>query len=185
LKFCALVCVRRRKSRVDRRRPGEMWRAAFSRLEGRAGRSQYGHVQRDCDTPRRIDACPAARPRVPLAYSSCLDAGPPWTGHRCGVGWPIPPPIRDSQTISAVHERLNVSAICNSRALLATRGDFMAGFANIGTPGVRSVLDAMRLSDVRGPRRVLLGGGLEYLLASGFPANAIVVGWPVPVVQQS
>jgi hypothetical protein len=26
------------------------------------------------------------------------------------------------------------------------------------------------------------GGGLEYLLASGFPANAIVVGWPVPVV---
>jgi hypothetical protein len=43
-------------------------------------------------------------------------------------------------------------------------------------------LDAMRLSDVRGPRRVSLGGGLEYLLASGFPANAIVVGWPVPVV---
>jgi hypothetical protein len=40
----------------------------------------------------------------------------------------------------------------------------------------------MRLSDVRGPLRVLLGGGLEYVLASGFPANAIVVGWPVPVV---
>jgi hypothetical protein len=44
-------------------------------------------------------------------------------------------------------------------------------------------LDAMHLSDVRGPRRVSLGGGLEYLLASGFPANAIVVGWPVPVVE--
>ena len=43
-------------------------------------------------------------------------------------------------------------------------------------------LDAMHLSDVRGPRRVLLGGGLEYLLASGFPANSIVVGWPIPVV---
>jgi hypothetical protein len=43
-------------------------------------------------------------------------------------------------------------------------------------------LDALRLSDVRGPRRVLVGGGLEYPLASGFPANAIVVGWPVPVV---
>jgi len=43
-------------------------------------------------------------------------------------------------------------------------------------------LDARRLSDVRGPRRVLLGGGLEYILASGFPATAIVVGWPVPVV---
>jgi len=43
-------------------------------------------------------------------------------------------------------------------------------------------LDPMRLSDIRGPRRVLLGGGLEYLLASGFPAAAIVVGWPVPVV---
>jgi hypothetical protein len=43
-------------------------------------------------------------------------------------------------------------------------------------------LDAMYLSDVRGPRRVLLGGGLEYLLASGFPANAIIVGWPVPLM---
>ena len=43
-------------------------------------------------------------------------------------------------------------------------------------------LDAKHLSDVRGPRRVLLGGGLEYILASGFPTAAIVVGWPVPVV---
>ena len=43
-------------------------------------------------------------------------------------------------------------------------------------------LDAMYLSNVRGPRRVLLGGGLEYLLASGFPASAILVGWQVPVV---
>jgi hypothetical protein len=43
-------------------------------------------------------------------------------------------------------------------------------------------LNATHLSDVRGPRRVLLGGGLEYILASGFPASAIVVGWPVPVV---
>jgi hypothetical protein len=43
-------------------------------------------------------------------------------------------------------------------------------------------LDPKHLSDVRGPRRVLLGGGLEYILASGFPATAIVVGWPVPVV---
>ena len=43
-------------------------------------------------------------------------------------------------------------------------------------------LNATQLSDVRGPRRVLLGGGLEYILASGFPATAIVVGWPVPVV---
>jgi hypothetical protein len=43
-------------------------------------------------------------------------------------------------------------------------------------------LDATHLSDVRGPRRVSLGGGLECMLAAGFPANAIVVGWPVPVV---
>ena len=43
-------------------------------------------------------------------------------------------------------------------------------------------LDPKHLSDVRGPRRVLLGGGLEYILASGFPTAAIVVGWPVPVV---
>jgi hypothetical protein len=43
-------------------------------------------------------------------------------------------------------------------------------------------LDPKRLVDVRGPRRVLLGGGLEYILASGFPTAAIVVGWPVAVV---
>lgn len=42
-------------------------------------------------------------------------------------------------------------------------------------------LNPIHLSDVRGPRRVLLGGGLEYILASGFPAATIVVGWPVPV----
>lgn len=43
-------------------------------------------------------------------------------------------------------------------------------------------LDPRHLSDVHGPRRVLLGGGLEYILASGFSTAAIVVGWPVPVV---
>lgn len=43
-------------------------------------------------------------------------------------------------------------------------------------------LNPNHLTDVRGPRRVLLGGGLEYILAAGFPSAAIVVGWPVPVV---
>lgn len=62
----------------------------------------------------------------------------------------------------------------------------MISWLALPTPARREFvlfLDALYLSDVRGPRRVLLGGGLEYLLASGFPANAIVVGWPVPVVQ--
>jgi hypothetical protein len=43
-------------------------------------------------------------------------------------------------------------------------------------------LDPAKLSDVRGPRRVLLGGAIEYILASGFPAMALVVAWPLPVV---
>jgi hypothetical protein len=43
-------------------------------------------------------------------------------------------------------------------------------------------LDPAKLSDVRGPRRVLLGGGIEYVLMAGFPAAALVVAWPLPVV---
>ena len=41
------------------------------------------------------------------------------------------------------------------------------------------VLDPAALSDVRGPRWVRLGGGIEYVLPTGFPSNAVVaVGAP-------
>ena len=43
-------------------------------------------------------------------------------------------------------------------------------------------LDPNSIPEVRGPRRVLLGGGIEYILPRGFPASALVVNWPVPVV---
>ena len=43
-------------------------------------------------------------------------------------------------------------------------------------------LDPSSIPVVRGPRRILLGGGIEYILPNGFPASALVVQWPVPVV---
>jgi len=43
-------------------------------------------------------------------------------------------------------------------------------------------LDPSQISVICGPRRVRLGGGLEYILPQGFPASARLVGWPVPVV---
>jgi hypothetical protein len=43
-------------------------------------------------------------------------------------------------------------------------------------------LNPAMIKDIRGPRRVLLGGGIEFLLPAGFPASALVAGWPVPVV---
>lgn len=43
-------------------------------------------------------------------------------------------------------------------------------------------LDPNLLPEVRGPRRVMLGGGIEYVLPKGFPLSALVVNWPIPVV---
>ncbi len=43
-------------------------------------------------------------------------------------------------------------------------------------------LDPNSIPEVRGPRRVLLGGGVEYILPNGFPVSALIVSWPVPVV---
>ncbi len=45
----------------------------------------------------------------------------------------------------------------------------MAGFAHTGTPGVRIIPRCDEPFGCSWSRRVLLGGGLEYLLASGFP----------------
>ncbi len=43
-------------------------------------------------------------------------------------------------------------------------------------------LDPNSIPEVRGPRRVLLGGGIEDILPNGFPLAALVVNWPVPLV---
>jgi hypothetical protein len=43
-------------------------------------------------------------------------------------------------------------------------------------------LDPISIPEVRGPRRVSLGGGIEYILPLGFPLSALVVNWPIPVV---
>ena len=43
-------------------------------------------------------------------------------------------------------------------------------------------LDPAQIPAICGPRRVRLGGGLEYILPQGYPAAALLVGWPVPVV---
>lgn len=52
------------------------------------------------------------------------------------------------------------------------------------------LLDPTQLADVRGPRQVRFGGGIEYVLVSGFPAAAIVnavagppgsAGWEIQI----
>lgn len=44
------------------------------------------------------------------------------------------------------------------------------------------LLDPNQIPEIRGPRQVRLGGGLEYVLPRGFPAAALVLPWPIPVV---
>ena len=44
------------------------------------------------------------------------------------------------------------------------------------------ILDPKEILEMRGPKRVRLGGGLEYVLPKGFPASALVLPWPIPVV---
>ena len=44
------------------------------------------------------------------------------------------------------------------------------------------LLDPAKIPAICGPCRIRLGGGLEYCLPQGYPASAMLVGWPVPVV---
>jgi hypothetical protein len=43
------------------------------------------------------------------------------------------------------------------------------------------ILDPRKISEVKGPRRILLGHGIEYILPQGFPKEALVLPWPVEV----
>jgi hypothetical protein len=43
------------------------------------------------------------------------------------------------------------------------------------------LLDATRIPEIRGPRWVEGGGGIEYILPNGFPQSAIVNGWAMEV----
>jgi hypothetical protein len=43
------------------------------------------------------------------------------------------------------------------------------------------LLDAAKISEIQGPRRVLCGYGLEYLLPNGFPSDALRVPWEIEV----
>jgi hypothetical protein len=39
------------------------------------------------------------------------------------------------------------------------------------------ILDPMQIAEVKGPRRVLGGQGIEYLLPHGFPSSAVWGSW--------
>jgi hypothetical protein len=43
------------------------------------------------------------------------------------------------------------------------------------------ILDPRKIEEIQGPRRVLLGLGIEYILPKGFPKEALVLPWPVEV----
>lgn len=43
------------------------------------------------------------------------------------------------------------------------------------------VLDPRKIDEVQGPRQVLFGGGIEYILPRGFSREALVLPWPLGV----
>ena len=43
------------------------------------------------------------------------------------------------------------------------------------------ILDPRKIREVQGPRRILLGHGVEYILPQGFPKEALVLPWPMEV----
>ena len=43
------------------------------------------------------------------------------------------------------------------------------------------LLNPGMIAEIWGPRWVRLGKGIEYLLPHGFPSQAIILGWPIPV----
>jgi hypothetical protein len=43
------------------------------------------------------------------------------------------------------------------------------------------ILDPRRIREIQGPRRILLGHGIEYILPNGFPQEALVLPWPTEV----
>jgi hypothetical protein len=43
------------------------------------------------------------------------------------------------------------------------------------------ILDPRKIEEVRGPRLVLFGQGIEYILPNGFPEAALVLPWPLEV----
>jgi hypothetical protein len=60
-----------------------------------------------------------------------------------------------------------------------------AAWLRLPDPAVRRshvlLLDASKIAEIRGPRWVEGGGGIEYILPSGFPQGALVTGWAMEV----
>lgn len=44
-----------------------------------------------------------------------------------------------------------------------------------------TMLDPAQIHVILGPRWVRRGKGIEYLLPQGYPIEAIILGWPIPV----
>jgi hypothetical protein len=43
------------------------------------------------------------------------------------------------------------------------------------------ILDPRKIEEVQGPRQVLFGNGIEYILPNGYPQAALVLPWPLEV----
>jgi hypothetical protein len=43
------------------------------------------------------------------------------------------------------------------------------------------LIDPSKVPEIKGPRWVRAGTGLEYLLPTGFPASAILLGWEIAI----
>jgi hypothetical protein len=44
------------------------------------------------------------------------------------------------------------------------------------------ILDPRKIEEIQGPRRILFGLGIEYVLPRGFSRDALVLPWPMEVV---
>ena len=61
----------------------------------------------------------------------------------------------------------------------------LIGFLNLPDPASRRthflLLDAAKVDEIRGPRYIAWGGGIEYVLPEGFPQEALVNPWGIEI----
>jgi len=72
--------------------------------------------------------------------------------------------------------------VTHTNPVFAKGGGLVARTADADKTAFRTISRSKSHSRDTGPRRVRLGGGLEYVLPKGFPTDALVLSWPVPVV---
>jgi hypothetical protein len=140
------------------------------------------YLQRYCDSFGRRDVGIERRSYLPSAYATSFDAHKNWRGRfrRAGGRYLLRYLMRRQYRQFATGSP-NVNFVTPSPHSPTEAISWLP----LPTPTRRDFvlfLDPSSIPEVRGPRRILLGGGIDYILPKGFPVSALVVQWPVPVV---